>query len=134
VPRGHRPGKTHVRARKRSTAGDGGTGSGGSSGAGRAPTAAGRPGQPQRDPASPPGAVAPRSGAGSEPLSGQGSMAEQAAAAAAEAAAEAAESQQWADRFGSRDSSGGEARDVIRDPVAAVRKWQEALFGADLED
>jgi hypothetical protein len=162
VPRGHRPGKTHVRARKRSSASDTDTGSasgsgpeavsslrtagsgagqGPASGAGQGPAAAGRPGQAQRNPASPAGAVSPRSGGGSEQLSGQGSTteeagadaAEAAAAAAAEAAAEAAESQQWADRFGSRDS-GGEARDVIRDPVAAVRKWQEALFGADLED
>ena len=53
--------------------------------------------------------------------------------AAETAAAAAAESQQWADRFGSLDA-GGEARDVIRDPVTAVRRWQEALFGADLED
>ena len=148
MPRGHRPGKTHVRSRKRSNAGNSGSGGGADSisslqkasgDAGQARAAAGLPGQPQRGPASPSGAVAPRSGAGSEQLSGQGSAAEEADADAAEsaamaaAAAEAAESQQWADRFGSRDS-GGEARDVIRDPVAAVRKWQEALFGADLED
>lgn len=129
-----------MRARKRSSAGGSGSGTdsisserGAGSGAGQASAVAGRPSQPQRDLASSPGVIVPRSGVSSEPLPGQGSTAEEAAAAAADAAAEAAVSQQWADRFGSRDS-GGEARDVIRDPVAAVRKWQEALFGADLED
>ncbi len=39
---------------------------------------------------------------------------------------------QWADRFDA--AAGGEARDVKLDPVQAVRRWQAAFFGADLDD
>jgi hypothetical protein len=137
VPRGHRPGKTHVRSRRRSGSG-GGSGSDTSGSLQRAggatnqtPGADGRlkPDQPGFVPS--PDAVVPLPDAGRQPRPGvqQDSDAD----AAETAAAAAAESQQWADRFGSLDA-GGEARDVIRDPVTAVRRWQEALFGADLED
>lgn len=194
VPRGHRPGKTHVRNRKR----DGGTithsdGSGGgergssvtrtgSSGGGvaisNAPSTAGRRPRQQdpagvvslksldaTQPAFVPGPDAivplrePRVTAGSATTGGSGgssgsgrSDSTHSGAAAAEgqprrasdgspaggandpaAAAAASEQQQWADRFGTVEP-GGEVRDVIRDPVAAVRRWQEALFGADLDD
>lgn len=166
VPRGHRPGKTHVRARKPGVNGSGGSNSsgvgGGIDGAPAARSAsqpAGRAGGGRREgsgaaAAAGGGSLSPQQPAfvpapdGIVPLQEPGCgrqqplpqrlQADEADAegtSAADAAATApAESQQFADRFGSGDSGGGAPRDVIRDPVAAVRRWQEALFGADLDD
>ena len=171
LPRGYRPGKTHVRgaAGKRGAAtakshggkppadrpagdmiaADTDSDGGGGGKAAKMSAAAksmdvGQPGFAPSDsaivqmpPARLPGGAENPVAVRSPPAAAAGSAG---AAAAAEptqppadgSAARGERQQQWADRF--EVSAGAEARDVRMDPVAAVRKWQAALFGSDNED
>lgn len=74
------------------------------------------------------------SNGGTAAVDGQQQQQRQAARQAADGAKSSrdAPERQWADRFDA--ATGGEARDVKLDPVQAVRRWQAALFGADVDD